>query len=84
VGRKLKKVGERHQVLCITHLPQVAVFADNHLRVEKQVEHGRTATTVTPLDKKSRIDEISRMLGGSKITDTTRQHAIEMLTSTEI
>lgn len=81
VGRKLKKVGERHQVLCITHLPQVAVFADHHLRVEKHVEQGRTATCVTALDKNSRTEEISRMLGGSKITDTTRQHASELLAS---
>jgi DNA repair protein RecN (Recombination protein N) len=81
VGRKLKKVGERHQVLCITHLPQVAVFADHHLRVEKLVEQGRTATCITALDKISRTEEISRMLGGSKITATTRQHATEMLAS---
>ena len=81
VGRKLKKVGERHQVLCITHLPQVAVFADHHLRVEKVVEKGRTATCITALDKSSRTEEISRMLGGSNITATTRQHATEMLAS---
>lgn len=81
VGRKLKKVSERHQVLCITHLPQVAVFADHHLRVEKVVEHGRTATCITALDKNSRTEEISRMLAGSKITSTTRQHASELLAS---
>lgn len=79
VGRKLKKVAGRQQVLCITHLPQVAVFADHHLQVEKRIENGRTATAVIPLDGASRIQEISRMLGGTVITDTTRRHAGEML-----
>jgi len=83
VGRKLRKVAERQQVLCITHLPQVAVFADNHLQVEKRIENGRTATSVTPLDKPARIDEISRMLGGAIITDTTRRHAGEMLATAQ-
>jgi DNA repair protein RecN (Recombination protein N) len=71
-------------VLCITHLPQVAVFADNHLQVEKQSLNGRTATAITDLDGSSRINEISRMLGGSVITDTTRRHASEMLATTKI
>jgi len=79
VGRKLKRVAGRQQVLCITHLPQVAVFADHHLRVEKRVEGGRTSTDVTPLDKAARDEEISRMLGGATLTDTTRRHAREML-----
>lgn len=79
VGRKLRKVAERHQVLCITHLPQVAVFADHHLRVEKLVEQGRTSTSITSLDQSARTEEISRMLGGATITATTRQHATEML-----
>ncbi len=83
VGRKLKKVAQRQQVLCITHLPQVAVFADQHLQVEKRTESGRTSTTVTPLDKPARIDEISRMLGGAVITDTTRRHADEMLATAQ-
>lgn len=81
VGRKLKRVAERHQVFCITHLPQVAVFADQHLRVEKQVGSGRTSTIVAALDMDSRTEEISRMLGGAKITATTRQHAAELLAS---
>jgi DNA repair protein RecN (Recombination protein N) len=79
VGRKLKRVARRQQVLCITHLPQVAVFADQHLHVAKRVDNGRTATAVTTLDKKARVEEISRMLGGAVITDTTRSHAGEML-----
>lgn len=79
VGRKLKKVAARQQVLCITHLPQVAVFADHHLRVEKRIDHGRTQTVVAELDEISRTEEISRMLGGATITGTTRQHARELL-----
>jgi len=79
VGRKLKKVAGQQQVLCITHLPQVAVFANHHLQVEKRVEDGRTATLVRLLDDKARTEEVSRMLGGATITDTTRQHAREML-----
>ncbi len=81
VGRKLKKVAASQQVFCITHLPQVAVFADQHLRVEKQVLNGRTTTVVSALDDSARIEEISRMLGGANITDTTRRHAKEMLSS---
>ena len=79
VGRKLKRVAERQQVLCITHLPQVAVFAHHHLRVEKLLEKERTSTVVCTLDPNSRIEEISRMLGGTQITATTRKHAAEML-----
>jgi DNA repair protein RecN (Recombination protein N) len=79
VGRKLKKVAIRQQVLCITHLPQVAVFADHHLRVEKRIDNGRTATIVAELDETSRTEEIARMLGGATITGTTRQHARELL-----
>ncbi|HIJ80325.1 MAG TPA: DNA repair protein RecN [Desulfuromonadales bacterium] len=79
VGRKLKKVASRQQVLCITHLPQVAVFADQQLRVEKAVEGGRSATRITELDKNDRTGEIARMLAGSKITDSALKHAAEML-----
>jgi DNA repair protein RecN (Recombination protein N) len=79
VGEKLRKVAGSQQVLCITHLPQVAVYADHHFQVRKQIGGGRTTTTVTPLDTPSRIEEISRMLGGMTITETTRQHAREML-----
>jgi DNA repair protein RecN (Recombination protein N) len=79
VGEKLRKVAGSQQVLCITHLPQVAVYADHHFQVRKQIEGGRTTTTVVTLDATSRIEEISRMLGGMTITETTRQHAREML-----
>lgn len=83
VGAKLKNVAGRQQVLCITHLPQVAAFADHHLRVEKQITNGRTATTVTPLAGEARTGEIARMLGGTTITDTTRRHADEMLAAAQ-
>jgi DNA repair protein RecN (Recombination protein N) len=79
VGKKLKNVAGSQQVFCITHLPQVAAYADHHLRVEKQLVNGRTATAVTHLGDAERIEEVARMLGGATITDTTRKHAGEML-----
>lgn len=81
VGRKLKNVAFRQQVLCITHLPQVASFADQHLRVEKQVRDGRTTTGITALDDTARTREIARMLAGEKVTDSALAHAAEMLQS---
>jgi DNA repair protein RecN (Recombination protein N) len=79
VGRKLKAVAARQQVLCVTHLPQIAAFADQHLAVRKRVEQGRTLTVVEPLAGDTRAEEIARMLGGETITATARQHAREML-----
>ena len=79
VGEKLSRVAGNQQVLCITHLPQVAACADHHYRVRKEVDGGRTVTAVTPLDNAGRVEELSRMLGGLTITDTTRRHAREML-----
>jgi DNA repair protein RecN (Recombination protein N) len=79
VGRKLRAVAARQQVLCVTHLPQIAALADQHLAVRKRVERGRTITFVEPLAAESRVEEVARMLGGQTITDTTRQHAREML-----
>jgi DNA repair protein RecN (Recombination protein N) len=79
VGRKLKAVAARQQVLCVTHLPQIAALADHHLAVLKRVEKGRTVTTVERLDDDARAEEIARMLGGETITATARQHAREML-----
>ncbi len=81
VGEKLHRVAESQQVLCITHLPQVAAYADHHFQVRKLIQAGRTTTTVTPLDDAARIEELARMLGGITITETTRQHAREMLQS---
>jgi DNA repair protein RecN (Recombination protein N) len=79
VGRKLKEVSANHQVICITHLPQIACFGDSHFRVAKKVVGGRTATTVEMLADEQKIEEISRMLGGVDLTQTTREHAREML-----
>jgi DNA repair protein RecN (Recombination protein N) len=79
VGEKLKRVACRQQVLCITHLPQVAAFADCHYRVEKSVAHGRTVTSVALLAGEERVAEMARMLGGVKITEKTLEHAREMI-----
>lgn len=79
VGRKLKQVSLRQQVLCITHLPQVAACADHHFRVEKASRSGRTTTGIGLLSAEARVDELARMLGGAKITEKTLEHAREML-----
>ncbi len=79
VGKKLKQVAAAHQVLCVTHLPQIAALADSHHVVRKEVSKGRTSTQVMRLNAKERIDEVARMLGGLKITDKTRRHAEEMV-----
>ncbi|HLB05112.1 MAG TPA: DNA repair protein RecN [Thermodesulfobacteriota bacterium] len=81
VGRKLKEVARGRQVLCITHLPQIAAMADLHYAVSKGEEKGRTVTTVIRLDKNDRVDEIARMLGGMTITEATKRHAEEMIKS---
>ncbi|MFC2172088.1 DNA repair protein RecN [Acidobacteriota bacterium] len=78
VGRKLKKLSKHAQILCVTHLPQIAAFADRHLRVAKSVSRNRTETAVTVLSEEDRIEELSRMLGGKEITRLTRRHAEEM------
>ena len=79
VGRKLKAVAARQQVLCVTHLPQIAALADQHLAVRKKVEKGRTVTFVESLADDAQVEEVARMLGGETITSTARQHAREML-----
>jgi DNA repair protein RecN (Recombination protein N) len=79
VGRKLRTLGSAFQVLCITHLPQIAAGADTHFQIEKRVERGRTRTTVTRLDADGRVEELARMLGGEAITDGLRRSAREML-----
>ncbi|MFN7086808.1 MAG: DNA repair protein RecN [Burkholderiales bacterium] len=79
VGKMLKQLGRKHQVMCITHLPQVAAAADHQLQVTKSTVDGRTVSRVTVLDPSQRVEEIARMLGGVKITETTRKHAAEML-----
>jgi len=79
VGEKIRDVAAHHQVLCITHLPQIACFADRHYRVSKEVSGNRTTTSVAVLNEEERLEEIARMLGGVEVTETTRKHAREML-----
>ncbi|KUZ69762.1 DNA repair protein RecN [Burkholderia ubonensis] len=80
VGRLLHQLGRDRQVLCVTHLPQVAARGDQHFQVAKGADdNGGTVSTVVPLDKASRVEEVARMLGGLEITATTRKHAKEML-----
>ncbi|MFN7345569.1 MAG: DNA repair protein RecN [Betaproteobacteria bacterium] len=80
VGRLLRQLGQQRQVLCVTHLPQVAACGDAHLVVSKApAADGRPVSQIRPLDRKSRVDEIARMLGGIEITETTRKHARELL-----
>jgi DNA repair protein RecN (Recombination protein N) len=77
VGEKMKQIAAKRQVLCITHLPQVAAPADAHYVVTKQVAGGRTISEIERLDRKARVDELTRMLGGG--TDAVRKHAEALL-----
>jgi DNA repair protein RecN (Recombination protein N) len=79
VGKKLKQLSRTKQVLCITHLPQIASFADQHYLIEKKETGGRTKTSVRPLDAEERTREIARMISGAKLTDTSLKHAEQML-----
>jgi DNA repair protein RecN (Recombination protein N) len=79
VGIKLKKLSKTNQVLCVTHQPQIARFADNHLVVQKEAHAGRTQVNVNKLDRPGRVEEIARMLTGAEITDSARRHARELL-----
>jgi len=79
VGRKLKELSKEHQIICVTHLPQIACFADLHHSVRKESRSGRTLTRVERLEGEAVVDEIARMLGGLKITERTRAHAREMI-----
>jgi DNA repair protein RecN (Recombination protein N) len=79
VGHMLKQLGSDRQVLCVTHLPQVAACAHWQWSIRKETVGENTVSRVTPLGAEDRVEEIARMLGGMKITDTTRQHAREML-----
>lgn len=81
VGKKLKALSLTNQVLCITHWPQIAIFADHHYLIEKKVSSGTTRTTVRPIRGEERTQEIARMLSGAKLTETSRKHAEHMLKS---
>jgi DNA repair protein RecN (Recombination protein N) len=79
VGRKLATLARHHQILCITHLPQIAKFGNHHFRIAKTVADGRTSTRINHLSANERVEEIARMLGGEQITQTTMAHAQELL-----
>jgi DNA repair protein RecN (Recombination protein N) len=79
VGQKLKSLSRGQQVLCVTHLPQIAAFADQHFLIDKRESDGRTKTKVSLLDDRSRLHEVARMLSGAKVTETSLQHAAQMI-----
>ncbi|QWE00156.1 DNA repair protein RecN [Polynucleobacter sp. JS-Mosq-20-D10] len=79
VGKLLRQLGESHQILCVTHLPQVAAQGNHHLKVSKSQAGDITLSQVMPLGRSERVEEVARMLGGATITDTTRRHARELL-----
>jgi len=81
VGRKLKVLSRANQVLCVTHLPQIASYADNHFHIETRVDKNRTVTRVARLDRESRIREIARMISGERVTENVLKHAAELLNS---
>jgi DNA repair protein RecN (Recombination protein N) len=79
VGRRLKKLSGANQVICVTHLPQIAGFADHHYFVEKHSEHGRTVASIEELASDARTREIGRMLSGERITQEALRHAEQLL-----
>jgi DNA repair protein RecN (Recombination protein N) len=79
VGKKLKGLSRSNQVLCVTHLPQIATFADHHYLIEKKAAGGRTRTTVHLITREERTEEVARMLSGAKLTEASRKHAEQML-----
>jgi DNA repair protein RecN (Recombination protein N) len=81
VGKKLKSLARSNQVLCVTHLPQIATFADHHYVIEKKERNGRTRTTIRPVTGEERTEEVARMLSGAKLTETSRKHAEQMIKS---
>ena len=79
VGKKLKELSRTNQLLCVTHLPQIATFADHHYVIEKKERNGRTRTGIRPITGEERTEEIARMLSGAKLTETSRKHAEQMI-----
>jgi len=79
VGKKLKSLARSNQVLCVTHLPQIATFADHHYVIEKKERTGRARTTIRSVVGEERTEEVARMLSGAKLTDTSRKHAEQMI-----
>ena len=78
VSEKMRLIGKKHQVICITHLAQIAAMADTHFAIEKRTEEGRTSTSIYRLDEESSVRELARILGGAEITDTVLENAREM------
>ena len=83
VGQKLKEIAQAHQIICITHLPQIAAMADAHFIVEKRVENDRTYTHVRKLDRGERRAELARITGGAEITPVLLQGAEELLAAAD-
>jgi DNA repair protein RecN (Recombination protein N) len=79
IGQRLRRAARQSQVLCITHLPQIAAFADSHYRVDKRTRQGRTTTRVLRLSAEERVEELGRMLGGARVTPSAREHARQLL-----
>jgi DNA repair protein RecN (Recombination protein N) len=79
VGKKLKSLARVHQVLCVTHLPQIATFGDHHYVIEKRESGGRTRTSIRRVTGEERTEEVARMLSGAKLTETSRKHAEQMI-----
>ena len=78
VSEKMAVIGRNHQVICITHLAQIAAMADAHFAIEKKVADGKTRTNISLLNKEEEIDELARILGGAEITEKVRESAAEM------
>ena len=83
VGRSIQNLAQTHQIICITHLPQIASFGSSHYRVEKYVDNGRTFTRVTPLDNDSRVKEIASLMGGKTLTDEILKSARQLIQEAE-
>jgi DNA repair protein RecN (Recombination protein N) len=79
VGKKLKALARSNQVLCVTHLPQIATFGDHHYVIEKKESGGRTRTSIRRVTGDERTEEVARMLSGAKLTETSRKHAEQMI-----
>ncbi len=83
VGRKLREIARTHQIICITHLPQIAAFGQHNYKIEKQTDDDATYTTITELQPDEKVQEIARLLGGATITETTLRSAEELIQSSK-
>jgi DNA repair protein RecN (Recombination protein N) len=81
VGQKLRWLSKKNQVICVTHLPQIASYADSHYFIAKNVTQGRTVTQVVRLNARKRVQEIARMISGDRMTESVLKHAAELLKS---